>query len=172
MLPRYRAAGRLTKRSPLGLEIERKFLVADERWRAAAATSVALRQGYFSTGRRAVVRVRLAAAESRGWLTIKGPPKRGVRPEFEYAIPHADAVALLALCGALVVEKTRHRVPFAGRVWEVDEFAGANRPLVLAEIELESVDAAVELPAWIGREVTDDRRYGNSSLARRPFGRW
>jgi adenylate cyclase len=152
------------------LEIERKFLVRDDRWRAAADPGTAIVQGYLCAERARTVRVRTAAG--RAWLTIKGPATGAVRQEFEYELPAHDAPALLALCGPLLVEKIRYRVPHAGLVWEVDVFAGGNRPLVLAEIELPAADAAVALPDWAGREVTGDHRYHNASLARRPYGAW
>lgn len=165
----------------MGLEIERRFLVPGDGWRNMAGRGMSIRQGYLNAERRNTVRVRLALDETdhpvaatgdRAWLTIKGPATGAVRQEFEYAVPICDAVDLLQLCGPLVIEKTRYRVPHAGRTWEVDVFGAANSPLVLAEVELESADAEVALPGWIGAEVTDDERYHNASLARRPFSRW
>jgi CYTH domain-containing protein len=149
------------------LEIERKFLVAGDGWRAAAlGPGLLLRQGYLPNGGDAtapVVRVRLAGAD--GFLTIKGPGLL-TRAEFEYAIPAAEAAAMLAtLCAPPVLEKTRTRVGHAGLVWEVDVFAGLLAGLVLAEVELDSADQAVALPDWVGREVTGDPRYMNNRLA-------
>lgn len=154
----------------MGLEIERKFLVADDRWREAAGPGTVLRQGYLSTERGRTVRVRLAAAKA--WLTIKGPSAGCGRQEFEYAIPGPDAAALLQLCEPLIVVKTRYEVPYGGCLWEVDVFDDVNRPLVVAEVELDDPAAAVALPDWIGAEVTGDVRYRNSNLARCPFSRW
>ena len=154
----------------MGVEIERKFLVASDDWRAQADAGRVFRQGYLSTTRERTVRVRRSG--DLAWLTIKGAPRDGARAEFEYAIPTADADELLALCEPTVIDKTRYLVPFAGRTWEVDVFAGANAPLVLAEVELEAADAAVERPDWVGREVTSDPRYQNSRLSRTPYGSW
>jgi CYTH domain-containing protein len=153
----------------VGREIERKFLVVSDAWRTAVA-GVLLRQGYLCLDPDRTVRVRVAGGE--GFLTIKGRGAGCTRPEFEYAIPLADAEELLGLCQLPPVEKTRFEVIHAGRVWQVDEFHGANRGLVVAEVELESADDEVERPAWAGEEVTSDRRYLNSSLAVRPFVRW
>lgn len=154
----------------MGLEIERKFLVAGTGWQSAVVAADELCQGYLGTDPDRTVRVRLAG--ERAWLTIKGRARGAARAEFEYAIPVADARELLELCVAPLVEKTRYRVPFAGRTWEVDVFAGANRGLALAEVELDAPGAVVALPPWLGAEVTDDHRYANANLAVRPFTTW
>jgi adenylate cyclase len=152
----------------MACEIERKFLVTDDRWRGAAlGPGLLLRQGYLRGGggpNHPVVRVRLAGAEA--FLTIKGPGLM-IRAEFEYPIPQADAEAMLAaLCTPPVIEKTRFRVPHGGLVWEVDVFAGHLAGLVLAEVELADPAQPVFLPLWVGQEVTQDTRYMNSALAK------
>lgn len=153
-------------------EVERKFLVAGDGWRAGAR-GVRYRQGYLSAGERAGCTVRVRVAGERAFLTIKGPSAAGARDEYEYVIPVADAEEMLSrLAAGGIVEKTRYRVPFAGRTWEVDEFAGENAPLIVAEVELDRIDDEVALPPWVGREVTDDPRYTNAALAQRPFSRW
>lgn len=157
------------------LEIERKFLVEDGRWRAAVAEAgvrgVRFRQGYLCAEPERTVRVRLEGA--RGVLTVKGPPEGFARMEYEYEIPEEDARRLLeTLCLRPQVDKTRYRVPYAGRVWEIDEFHGDNAPLVVAEVELDGPGARVRRPPWVGREVSSDRRYSNSSLARQPYSTW
>jgi adenylate cyclase len=158
------------RKASMGCEIERKFLVANDRWRQAADGGTSIRQGYLSTAPERVVRVRLAG--DLAWLTIKGAGDGAVRPEFEYPVPPTDGAALLALCEPGLVVKTRYRVRHAGRTWEVDVFGGANAPLAVAEVELERADAAVELPDWVGAEVTGDPRYHNANLARNPYNRW
>jgi adenylate cyclase len=151
------------------LEIERKFLVTGDAWRSAPGTL--LRQGYLSSVPERTVRVRLE--DGRGTLTVKGLGAGAVREEFEFEIPADDARALLdRLCERPILEKTRRRVAHAGRTWEVDEFHGENAGLVVAEVELESADAAVVLPPWAGAEVTADPRYANANLARAPFRTW
>ena len=153
-------------------EIERKFLVVGEGWRGGA-TGVPYRQGYLGAGADARCTVRVRIAGESAFLTIKGPAAGCARDEYEYPIPVSDAGEMLArLAAGGCVEKTRYRVPFGGRTWEVDEFSGENAPLVLAEVELERVDAEIALPPWAGREVTDDPRYTNAALARAPYARW
>jgi adenylate cyclase len=151
------------------VEIERKFLVRSDAWRPLARASEELCQGYlFRHDKDAKAEVRVRRAGSRGFLTIKG--KGGIsRPEFEYGIPVEDADVLLKeLCLPSLIEKTRHEVEHAGMVWQVDEFRGDHQGLVLAEIELTSADQAVELPDWIGKEVTDDPTFRNANLAAHP----
>jgi CYTH domain-containing protein len=154
----------------VGQEIERKFLVAGDGWRAGAE-GVLIRQGYLVTAPALSVRVRICG--ERGFLTVKGGEGTLVRQEFEYEIPVADAGAMLdGLCQKPLIEKTRHAVRHAGHTWEIDVFSGENAGLVLAEVELAAVDERLELPPWVGREVTDDPRYLNANLAREPFRTW
>jgi adenylate cyclase len=151
-------------------EIERKFLIANDAWRNGAS-GVHYRQGYLSTEPTRTVRVRLAG--SRGYLTIKGKSSGAARLEYEYEIPAADASELLdLLCQRPLIEKVRYKIAFAGMTWEVDEFEGENAGLLIAEVELQSEDQRVELPPWVGDEVTGDRRYYNASLIARPFSSW
>lgn len=140
-------------------EIERKFLVGPG-WRDAVdGPGIEMTQAYLSADPRATVRVRIAGP--RAWLTVKGLNRGISRDEWEYAIPVADARAMAERCASSALSKTRYR---AGR-WEIDEFHGPLEGLVVAEIELESEDEEIALPAWVGREVSDDPRYYNSSLA-------
>jgi adenylate cyclase len=153
----------------VGQEIERKFLVKDDGWRGLAP-GVAYRQGYLPTTG-ATVRVRIAG--ERGYLTIKGPTQGVGRAEYEYEVPLADARELLdTLCARPQIEKRRYRIPVGKHVFEVDEFAGDNEGLVIAEVELKSADEPFERPAWVGEEVSHDPRYFNSALARHPFRSW
>ncbi len=153
----------------MGKEIERKFLVRGEAWRALAS-GVRYRQGYLSTVKERTVRVRTVG--ERGYLTVKGITVGATRKEFEYEIPAADAAALLELCEQPLVEKVRYRIPADGLTWEVDEFEGVNRGLIVAECELASEEQRIELPPWIGAEVTGDPRYFNSNLIAHPFTTW
>jgi CYTH domain-containing protein len=150
-------------------EIERKFLLKNDTWKAAAS-GTRFRQGYLSTVKERTVRVRLEG--DRGFLTVKGISTGAVRKEYEYEIPVQEAGELLGLCEQPLIEKTRCRIEHKGLTWEVDEFEGKNRGLVLAEIELDSEDQEIELPCWIGREVTDDPRYFNANLVKNPFNTW
>jgi adenylate cyclase len=155
----------------MAIEIERKFLVRDESWRAQADAGVFYSQGYISSDPRSSVRVRIAAQAA--WLNIKSAATPIRRLEFEYAIPQADAREMLAnLCADAPVEKIRYHVEHAGRLWEVDVFEGANAGLVIAEIELDHESDAFEAPPWLGDEVSHDPRYYNMNLARLPYSQW
>lgn len=153
----------------MGIEIERKFLLAGDGWRRAAGRSLRIRQGYLG-GERCSVRVRID--DDKATLNIKSRRLGAVRSEFEYAIPRAEAEELLALAAEPVLAKRRHFVEHAGALWEIDEFEGDNAGLIVAEIELDAVDAAFERPDWLGAEVTDDPRYYNVNLVREPYSRW
>lgn len=152
------------------IEIERKFLLANDLWRDGAAGTL-YRQGYLCTDPGRTVRVRVGG--DTAILAVKGGGDGLARAEFEYRIPLAEGLQLLdSLCLRPLVEKYRYRVPFGGLTWEIDEFLGANAGLLLAEVELERVDQPVPLPPWVGREVTGDPRYYNARLVRHPFGTW
>lgn len=154
---------------PMGTEIERKFLVAGDGWKAGAAGR-RLRQGYLSFDPDRTVRVRIAG--ERAWLNIKGRTEGIRRLEFEYEIPVADAVQLLDLSQAAVIDKTRYLVEHGDRTWEVDEFHGENEGLVVAELEVRDERDEFERPSWLGAEVSGDPRYYNARLARHPFREW
>src|SRR5271166_2569083 len=143
-------------------EIERKFLVNDDSWRNQAA-GIRYRQGYLSTVKERTVRIR--AAGDKGFITVKGISTGATRSEYEYEIPLADANEMLdQLCDRPLIEKTRYRIPFAGLIWEVDEFEGDNRGLITAEVELKDENQPVSIPGWAGEEVTGDPRYFNANL--------
>ncbi len=153
----------------MGVEIERKFLVEDSPWKGQQGTLY--RQGYLTTDPERTVRVRIAG--DQGYLTIKGRSSGATRTEFEYPIPVADAEQLLEeLCPQPQIEKIRYRLEFAGLTWDVDVFRGDNDGLVIAEVELEGSDQNIELPPWVGREVTGDKRFFNAYLTKHPFQTW
>ena len=154
----------------MGKEIERKFLVKGDSWRAQAHGK-RYRQGYLSTVKERTVRARVAGEQ--GFLTIKGITVGASRSEYEYEIPLSDASEMLdRLCERPLVEKTRYRIPQGEVVWEIDEFEGDNRGLIVAEVELKDEHQAVALPDWIGEEVTGDPRYFNANLVAKPFTTW
>ncbi|MES2016200.1 MAG: CYTH domain-containing protein [Pseudomonadota bacterium] len=154
----------------MGVEIERKFLLAGDAWRQLGVP-VLLRQGYLSSNPERTVRVRIEGEQAT--ITIKGKSVGATRGEWEYPIPLADASELLArLCEQPLIEKYRRRIAFAGKVWEVDEFLGANQGLMFAEVELDSEEQQFDKPDWIGAEVTHDARYFNSNLIRHPYSNW
>lgn len=164
------------------IEIERKFLVTGDAWRAAARKVVPMAQGYLndlaamdadsrgSGAMKTSVRVRIAGDEA--FLNLKSRELGHTRQEFDYPIPVDDARALLELCVGGLVDKRRHYVDFEGHLWEVDEFLGDNVGLVVAEIELDAADEVFARPDWLGAEVTDEARYYNLALASRPYSQW
>src|SRR3954471_22970725 len=153
----------------MGVEIERKFLVPDLGF-LDGVVGVPYRQGYLSADPDPTVRIRRAGEHA--YVTIKGRSHRASRAEFEYEIPAADADEMLALCAPPLIEKVLHRIDHAERTFEGDVFGGANDGLIVAEVELPSEDAAVDLPPWIGDEVTGDPRYFNANLVAYPYSEW
>lgn len=155
----------------MALEIERKFLLRDTGWHGHSYRSARIRQGYLSNEPKLSVRVRTAGNEA--WLTIKGPSHTLTRVEYEYSIPLQDAEQMLAnLCQRPLIEKTRYWLNYAGHTWEIDVFEGDNLGLTVAEVELSDANETLELPPWVGREISDDPRYLNANLVRRPYRQW
>jgi adenylate cyclase len=152
----------------MATEIERKFLVSGSDWRSVEP--IYYSQGYLNRDKHRTVRVRIAG--DSGVLTIKGLSVGASRPEYEYPIPLEDAKALLELCDGPIVEKNRRVIEHAGLDWEVDEFLGDNQGLIVAEVELASEDQKIDLPSWVGVEVTDDPKYYNSNLSTTPYKMW
>lgn len=145
------------------LEIERKFLVAGEGWRAAASGASEFRDGLLGQFAHGKVRIRLDG--DKAWITVKGARQGIARPEFEYEIPLADAEAMLAnLCHGRIIAKTRSFIPHGGLVWTVDEFRGPLEGVVLAEVELDAEEQALSPPDWVGAEVTGDLRFRQSTM--------
>jgi adenylate cyclase len=161
----------------MSIEIERKFLLADDSWRTAVERSESLAQGYLVGAQalreghaRASVRARIAGEQA--WLNIKAATPGIARTEFDYPIPLADARVMLAsLCDG-VLEKVRHHVRVDGVLFEIDEFDGENDGLIIAEVELPAVDAPFPRPPWLGREVSALERYYNVNLIAHPYRQW
>lgn len=154
----------------MGIEIERKFLVKNEGFKAEATAKYRYQQGYIEGPLTATVRVRVI--EEKGFITVKSKSVHFTRSEYEYEIPLADAKEMLeSLCGNKV-EKYRYIVWHEGKRWEIDEMLAANKGLLLAELELQSEQETFALPDWLGEEVTHDFRYRNSYLAANPFQNW
>jgi len=162
----------------MAVEIERKFLVTSDAWRAQASRAQRMVQGYLidaslvqsQTGTRCSLRVRVGGDQA--WLNIKSATLGVERLEYDYPIPVADAECMLRdFCNG-VVEKVRHYVPHAGLTFEVDEFLGDSAGLVVAEVELRSADQAIDKPDWLGHEVTQYLRYYNLNLLQHPYSRW
>ena len=154
----------------MGKEIERKFLIKGEAWRALAQGTM-YRQGYLNSAKERTVRVRTVG--EKAFLTIKGITVGATRAEYEYEIPFGDCNALLDnLAEKPLIEKKRYKIKRGDFTWEIDEFFGENLGLIVAEIELLSEDQAFDKPEWVGEEVTGDPRYFNSNLIKHPFTKW
>jgi len=154
----------------MGTEIERKYLVKGNEWRTLAE-GVAYRQGYLSTTKERTVRIRVAG--EKAFLTIKGVSVGNTRAEYEYDIPLTDANEMLdRLCEKPIIEKSRFTIDVDGVTWEVDEFEGVNKGLIVAEIELSDEEQQFSLPEWIADEVSGDSRYFNANLTSQPYSTW
>ena len=155
----------------MAIEIEHKFLLANEKWRNQISHSVSMRQGYLTSNSNSSIRVRISNEKS--WLNIKSATIGNQRYEYEYEIPLHDANEIIdTLCRKPLIEKTRHFVPHDNHTWEIDEFSGENQGLIVAEIELFKQNEEFTMPDWIGKEVTDDLRYYNNNLSRQPYHTW
>lgn len=143
-------------------EIERKFLLADLSV-VDGRHGLPIMQGYLA---KEAMTVRVRTLGEEGFITVKGPKSGLVRDEFEYPIPLDDALAMLrTYCSPRLIRKTRYRIPHGRHLFEVDVFEGRLAGLVIAEVELRSETEPVELPPWVGTEITADGRFGNFSLA-------
>jgi len=154
----------------MGIEIERKFLVTNDEWKKKGKPFRVM-QGYLQRNKECTIRVRVI--DDKSFITIKGENTGATRLEFEYAIPVIDALELVDnLCFKPLIDKTRYILDYKGLTWEIDEFHRENSGLVIAEVELKSESQKIELPAWIGEEVTGDERYYNSYLTTHPYHDW
>ena len=154
------------------LEIERKFLVRSDGFRQKATSQTRIVQGFLNTDPDRTVRVRIKG--DKGFLTVKGASNESgtTRFEWETEITASEAANLIDLCEAGILEKIRFELPFGNHLYEVDEFLGENKGLVLAEIELNHEDERFEKPDWLGEEVTGQVQYYNSQLSKKPFKQW
>ena len=155
----------------MGVEIERKFLIEKDLWYAVKKPSgILMQQAYLVNEPEKVIRIRVT--DSSGYLTIKGPEVNATRSEYEFQIPKMEAIQILDQFTKVRIDKTRYKIEFEGKTWEVDEFWGDNEGLIIAEIELTSEDEDFTKPSWIGEEVTSDPRYYNSYLSEHPYNSW
>jgi CYTH domain-containing protein len=154
----------------MGKEIERKFRVKGDAWKSLAK-GTRYCQGYLNSVKERTVRVRTVG--DKGFLTVKGITTGASRTEYEYPIPVSDAEGMLNdLCEKPLIEKNRYKIGDKNLTWEVDEFFGENKGLIVAEVELQSEGQSVEKPEWIGEEVTGDPRYFNANLIKHPYTKW
>ncbi len=155
-------------------EIEHKFLLKNDDWKATASEGVRYQQGYISTQNETAVRVRIAG--DKGYLTLKGPRsgEEGIScTEFEYEVPLNEAESMIEeFVDSPLIDKHRYLVIHQGKTWEIDIFSGDNEGLAVAEIELSSEHEEFEIPSWAGPCVSEDPRYSNYSLAQVPFKDW
>ena len=155
----------------MAIEIEHKFLLANDDWRKHVSRSVKYRQGYLSSQASSSIRVRIS--NEHAWLNIKSATIGTHRHEYEYEIPLTDADEILTnLCRKPLIEKTRYFVTYDQHLWEIDEFEGDNQGLIVAEIELDVIGRSFSKPLWLGQEVTEDLRYYNNNLAVHPYSEW
>lgn len=159
----------------MGIEIERKFLLRNDEWKAHVTETHIIKQGYLQSGldssQKSSVRIRINNKQAN--INVKSAELSAVRQEYEYEIPLHDAEEMLrTLCSGVVIEKTRYYVPYGSHLWEVDVFDGDNNGLQMAEIELGSLHEAFEKPDWIGAEVSHDGRYYNNYLIKNPYYKW
>ncbi len=154
------------------LEIERKFLVKSTAFKNGAISETRIVQGFLNTDPKRTVRVRIKG--DKGYLTVKGESNQSgtTRFEWETAIRHAEATNLIDLCEDTILEKIRFEVPFEGHIFEVDQFLGDNKGLIIAEVELQHEDEIFSKPEWLGTEVTGDIKYYNSQLSKNPYKSW
>ncbi|WP_428634748.1 CYTH domain-containing protein [Sedimenticola sp.] len=155
----------------MALEIERKFIVINDKWKSGVVSESVLKQAYIANQPNATVRIRVANGLAH--LNIKSATTGISRAEFEYPIPLADAEQMLQQIALQpFIDKTRYQVKWGNHTWDLDLFAGENRGLVMAEVELSSEDESFELPPWAGDEVSGDPRYYNSNLVKHPYSQW
>ena len=155
----------------MAIEIERKFLLRDDSWRDSADDGVLIRQGYLAGSEKSSVRIRIAGDNAN--INIKSATLDITRQEYEYPIPLIEANEMLdTLSEGPLIEKIRYHVFHAKHCWEIDVFSGGNQGLVVAEVELGSVNESFESPSWLGEEVSDDARYYNVCLVKNPFEHW
>ena len=153
-----------------GIEIERRFLLKNDAWKAVAGVPCLMSQGYLSVEKERIIRLRIIG--NRAWLTLKGYISDVSRSEFEYEIPVADAQIMMDTMCPFRLEKHRYEVNYQGFVFEIDEYFGDNAPLIVAELELPAEDTPFPHPDWLGEEITSDGRFTNAYLSKHPYSQW
>lgn len=152
------------------IEIERRFLLKNDSWRALAGEPEIMRQGYLSVEKERTIRVRIIG--NRAWLTLKGYISDVARSEFEYEIPLPHAEAMMQTMCPFKLEKRRYKINYQGFLFEIDEYFGENAPLIVAELELPDEDAAFAKPEWLGEEITCNGKFTNAHLSKHPYSEW
>lgn len=152
------------------IEIERRFLLKNDSWRALAGEPETMQQGYLSVEKERTIRVRIIG--NRAWLTLKGYISDVARSEFEYEIPLPHAETMMQTMCPFKLEKRRYKIDYQGFVFEIDEYFGDNAPLIVAELELPSEDTVFAEPEWLGEEITCNGRFTNAYLSKHPYSEW
>lgn len=152
------------------IEIERRFLLKDDSWRAEAGEPEMMRQGYLSVDKECTIRVRIIGRKA--WLTLKGYISDTTRSEFEYEIPITHAEQMMQTMCPFRLEKHRYKIEYRGFMFEIDEYFGDNAPLVVAELELPSEGVPFEKPDWLGEEITSNGKFTNAYLSKHPYSQW
>ena len=153
-----------------GIEIERRFLLKNDAWKAVAGAPCLMSQGYLSVEKDRIIPLRIIG--NRAWVTLKGYISDVSRSEFEYEIPVADAQTMMDTMCPFRLEKHRYEVNYQGFVFEIDEYFGDNAPLIVAELELPAEDTPFPRPDWLGEEITSDGRFTNAYLSKHPYSQW
>ncbi len=156
----------------MGIEIERKFLIISDAFKHESYEKIHIKQGFLNAHKERAVRIRIA--NTKAFITVKGKSNRAgtSRYEWEKEITLKDAEELLLLCEKTIIEKTRYLVKNNIHVFEVDEFLGVNKGLVVAEVELSNENQKYTKPSWLGQEVTGQIKYYNSNLSKNSFSNW
>ena len=155
----------------MSTEIERKFLIINDNWKRSVYETTDYIQGYFNTNKDCSIRIRIA--NNTASINIKSATLGIHRSEYDYPVPVNDAKEMLEhLCIKPLIEKTRYKLKFENHMWEIDVFYGENKGLLVAEIELDSIDEQFSKPDWAGDEVSDDPRYYNVCLVDNPYKNW
>ncbi|EZH71814.1 adenylate cyclase [Aquimarina atlantica] len=154
------------------IEIERKFLVTSETFKNEAQKSTLIKQGFLNTDPARTVRIRIKGKYA--FITVKGIGNTSGTSRFEWEkeIDVSEAEQLMPLCEKGIIEKIRYEIPLGNHTYEVDEFFGENKGLIIAEIELDNENETFLKPDWLEKEVTGDRRYYNSQLSKKPYKTW
>jgi len=155
----------------MALEIEHKFLLKNNDWKKNISKSTQFKQGYLVSDEKRSLRIRVS--DNEAWINIKSATIGTHRMEYEYSIPLTEGLEILnSLCEKPIIEKTRHLVPYKQHIWEIDVFIGDNEGLIVAEVELSAIGESFDIPAWVGKEVTEDLRYYNNNLCQHPYKNW
>ena len=153
----------------MNLEIERRFLINESNF-ILPKVKKSIKQGYLFSDSNQALRVRMI--EKQYFLTYKYKKTSINRYEFEYLISEEDGEKLLSLSEHHIIVKERYYRKIDEHLWEIDIFHGENEGLIIAEVELKDEKEQINIPNWIGDEISDDERYFNFNLSKKPYCHW